>query len=222
MLLAPASLLLTVAVSLVPGPSVGLPREPQPGTTWELQRWVEQCEREVDRARAELALLSSRLLRAHGREALELHDSAEEGTRALTVARCALAEARARWALAMGRRQQAVAELKTAIACHRAELTWVKDHAARFCNVAREIHEVNCRESAARVWLAETEGKPQALVGALQDLVGHRESDLRLARRLEQQRAIAPAEVRALEHEMAALRSRLEAARKQVKSGPPR
>src|SRR4051812_23059804 len=57
-----------------------------------------------------------------------------ERERQLLRAQRDVAEARARLALAEGKRDAAIAELRKAVACHQGEVQWIRDHANLFCD----------------------------------------------------------------------------------------
>jgi DNA repair exonuclease SbcCD ATPase subunit len=154
-----------------------------------------------------------------GESAWRLKREVEECERQLTRAQRELAEARARLALTEGKRESAIAELRKAVACREGEVQWIRAHANWFCDPREPMDEARWDLANTRVWLAEIEGDAATLVTAWKEIVGFHERRLERARRLEQMRAMQPAEVTIVQQALAGARQRLEAAEKHLAAG---
>jgi hypothetical protein len=157
-----------------------------------------------------------------GGSALRLKREVEERERQLTRAHRELAEARARLALTEGKRETAIAELRKAVACREGEVRWIRDHRNWFCDPREPWDEARWDLAKTRAWLAEVEGDAATLVAARKEIVGFHERCLERARRLEQRRAMQPAEVTDVQKALDGARWSLEAAEKRLAEGGAR
>jgi DNA repair exonuclease SbcCD ATPase subunit len=154
--------------------------------------------------------------------AWRLKRKVEERERQLSRAQRELAEARARLALTEGKRESAIAELRKAVACREGEVQWIRDHANWFCDPRELMDEARWDLANTRAWLAEVEGDAATLVTAWKEIVGFHERRLERAQRLEQMRAMQPAEVTIVRQALEGARQRLEVAEKHLAEGRAR
>lgn len=127
-----------------------------------------------------------------------------------------LAEARARLAVAEGKRDQAAAELRKAVASSEAEARWVREHAGWFCDPRELLTGVELGLATDRAWLAEVEGNTAALVAECKKLANIHEQRLESMRRMERANAVLPADVDAAQGGFDKAQERLDAAEKRL------
>lgn len=145
----------------------------------------------------------------------------EERERQLNQVQRELAEARARVALAEGKRDAAIRELRKAVDGHEGEIQWLRDHANRFCDPRDLLTEASWNLAKTRAWLAEVEGDTANLVAECKKIVGFQEQQLERINRLEQMQAVKPEERVPVQEALDKARERLAAAEKQSLPKPP-
>ena len=150
------------------------------------------------------------------KNAQSLKRELEERERQLNRAQREVAEARARLALAEGMRASAIAELRKAVTCCQNEVQWIRDHANWYCDPRDPMDEARWDLAKTRVWLAEVEGDAVTQIEEWKHIVAFHEQRRERARRLEQMRAVEPAEVKLAQEELDKARCRLESAEKQL------
>jgi hypothetical protein len=146
----------------------------------------------------------------------QLKREVEERERQLTWAQRGLAEARARLALAEGKRESAITELRKAVACCHGEVRWIRGHANWFCDPREPMDKAQWDLAKDRAWLADVEGDSATLVAEWKKIVGFHEQHLKSLQRLEQLRAVNSADVTVVQQALDKDRQRLEAAEKRL------
>lgn len=139
-----------------------------------------------------------------------------ERERTVTRAERDLAEARAHLALAEGKRDQAAAELRKAVAGWEAEARWVRDHGGWFCDPRELWTGVELGLATDRAWLAEVDGNTAVLVAACKKLANMHEQRLESMRQMKRANAAAPADVDAAQGAFDRAQERLDAAEKRL------
>jgi multidrug resistance efflux pump len=147
-----------------------------------------------------------------------LQREVEQRERQVARAECDLAEARARLALAEGKRDRAIAELRKVVAFHESELRWIQRHHAWYGDGVLEDRLATAERdlAEARARLADTEGATADLVAALKQIVRYHEKGLQRMHRLEMLNAARPEDVRVAQAALDQARARLAAAEKRL------
>jgi hypothetical protein len=148
--------------------------------------------------------------------AWRLKKEVAERERQLIRSQRELAEARARLALAEGKRDLAVVELRMVVTCHESDVQWIRDHASWFCDPREMMTQAQWDLAAARARVAEVGGDTAVLVAEYTKIVGFHEQHMQTIRRLEQLRAVNPMEVTRAQQALAKARERLEEAEKRL------
>jgi hypothetical protein len=139
-----------------------------------------------------------------------------ECERKLTWSQRELAEARARLALAEGKRDLAITALRQAVVCCDSEVQWVRDHANWFCDPREMMTQAQWDSAKAHAWLAEVEGDTASLVQECKKIVGFHEQHLQTVRRLEKLGVVKPVEVCVAQEALEKARGRLQDAEKRL------
>jgi hypothetical protein len=146
----------------------------------------------------------------------QLKREVAESERRLTRSQRELAEARARLALAEGKRDLAITELRNAAACCQSEVQWIRQHANWYCDPGQMMTQAEWDLANARARAAEVDGDAAALVAEYKKVLGFHEQHVKSLHRLEQLRAVSPAEVSVAQEALGKARERLQGAEKRL------
>lgn len=150
------------------------------------------------------------------KSAWQLRRDVGERERQLIRAQRELAEARARVALADGKDDLAIPELRKVVSGYQDEVQWIRYHANWFCDPRDLMTQALWDMCKARVWLAEVEGDTATLVVAWKQIVGFHEQQVERVKRLEEMMAVKPEETQTFQKSLDKARECLATAEKEL------